>query len=314
MKKSYLLLFTLLVPTMISCGGDVNSSQDEIEEFDPNKSYQIDFLGWGGVAEQKNFQTLINKFMDEYPNVKVFYDAISDTTSYSTNLVNRANNLPDVFYVPDWDYIKWADSGKLLDYSEYLSEEEISKLWPASIDIFRFDEKTKTVGTGDKIYGLPKDLGPSAIVYNKTLMQQLIEEYHLDASLPSTTEPMTFSEFKEYLKKFKGLKVPDTFRCFGTNSSAKDEIAKLFGNRTYFQTPKPLKLMKELVRATTNKDSIVLDFFAGSGTVGHAVVDLNNEDNGNRKYILISNSESNICRNVTLKRMQIVDNNVNFLD
>lgn len=64
----------------------------------------------------------------------------------------------------------------------------------------------------------------------------------------------------------------------------------------------------------TNKDSIVLDFFAGSGTVGHAVVDLNNEDNGNRKYILISNSESNICRNVTLKRMQIVDNNVNFLD
>lgn len=72
--------------------------------------------------------------------------------------------------------------------------------------------------------------------------------------------------------------------------------------------------MKELVRATTNKDSIVLDFFAGSGTVGHAVVDLNNEDNGNRKYILISNSESNICRNVTLKRMQIVDNNVNFLD
>ena len=76
MKKSYLLLFTLLVPTMISCGGDVNSSQGEIEEFDPNKSYQIDFLGWGGVAEQKNFQTLINKFMDEYPNVKVFYDAI----------------------------------------------------------------------------------------------------------------------------------------------------------------------------------------------------------------------------------------------
>ena len=233
MKKSYLLLFTLLVPTMISCGGEVNSSQGEIEEFDPNKSYQIDFLGWGGVAEQKNFQTLINKFMGEYPNVKVFYDAISDTTSYSTNLVNRANNLPDVFYVPDWDYIKWADSGKLLDYSEYLSEEEISKLWPASIDIFRFDEKTKTVGTGDKIYGLPKDLGPSAIVYNKTLMQQLIEEYHLDASLPSTTEPMTFSEFKEYLKKFKGLKV-DESRI--TPISYYDLQCAVYSNNTNFYT------------------------------------------------------------------------------
>ncbi|MDD4070372.1 MAG: DNA methyltransferase, partial [Candidatus Izemoplasmatales bacterium] len=64
----------------------------------------------------------------------------------------------------------------------------------------------------------------------------------------------------------------------------------------------------------SNKDSIILDFFAGSGTVGHAVIDLNKEDNGKRKYILISNNESNICRDVTLKRMQMVDVNVNFID
>lgn len=117
----------------------------------------------------------------------------------------------------------------------------------------------------------------------------------------------------EILKE-KESKAPSTFRCFGTNSSAKDEIAELFGDRAYFQTPKPLKLMKELVRATSNKDSIVLDFFAGSGTVGHAVVDLNIEDGGKRKYILISNNESNICRDVTLKRMQMVDNKINFID
>lgn len=117
----------------------------------------------------------------------------------------------------------------------------------------------------------------------------------------------------EVLKE-KDSKVPSTFRCFGTNSSAKDEIGKLFGDRTYFQTPKPLKLMKELVRATSNKDSIVLDFFAGSGTVGHAVVDLNKEDGGSRKYILVSNNESNICRDVTLKRMQIVDDKCNFIE
>lgn len=117
----------------------------------------------------------------------------------------------------------------------------------------------------------------------------------------------------EVLKEKKS-KVPSTFRCFGTNSSAKDEMAQLFGDRSYFQTPKPLKLMKELVRATSNKDSIILDFFAGSGTVGHAVVDLNKEDGGRRKYILVSNNESNICRDVTLKRMKIVDDKVNFID
>lgn len=117
----------------------------------------------------------------------------------------------------------------------------------------------------------------------------------------------------EVLKQ-KDSKVPSTFRCFGTNSSAKDEIAALFGDRSYFQTPKPLKLMKELVRATSNKDSIILDFFAGSGTVGHAVVDLNKEDGGSRKYILVSNNESNICKDVTLKRMKLVDDKVNFID
>jgi len=107
---------------------------------------------------------------------------------------------------------------------------------------------------------------------------------------------------------------PKIWDCFGTTSSAKDEIAKLFGDRKAFSTPKPVKLIKEFVRATTNKDSIVLDFFAGSGTVGQAVVELNKEDNGNRKVILISNNESNICRNITLKRMNMITTNIDFID
>lgn len=100
--------------------------------------------------------------------------------------------------------------------------------------------------------------------------------------------------------------IPEIFDCFGTTSSAKDEIAEIFGRRDYFSTPKPVKLMKELVRATTKSDSIVMDFFAGSGTTGHAVFELNKEDNGNRHFILISNSESDICRNVTMKRMDSI--------
>lgn len=98
--------------------------------------------------------------------------------------------------------------------------------------------------------------------------------------------------------------VPKVFDCFGTTSSAKDEIAELFGRRDYFSTPKPLKLMKELIRCTTQSDSIVLDFFAGSGTVGHACLDINKEDGGMRKFVLISNSESDICANVTYMRLQ----------
>lgn len=113
--------------------------------------------------------------------------------------------------------------------------------------------------------------------------------------------------------KEKLADVPDIFDCFGTTSSAKDEICDLFGSRDYFSTPKPLKLMKELVRATTGKNSIIMDYFAGSGTVGHACVDLNEEDGGNRTFILVCNNESNICRTVTNKRLQKISCKYVFL-
>ena len=90
----------------------------------------------------------------------------------------------------------------------------------------------------------------------------------------------------------------------GTTSSAKDEIGVLLGDRTAFSTPKPMKLIKEFIRAASEKNSIVLDFFAGSGTTGHAVMDLNKEDGGFRKFILITNDENNICQNITVPRIK----------
>ncbi len=91
---------------------------------------------------------------------------------------------------------------------------------------------------------------------------------------------------------------------FGTTSSAKDEICQLLGDRKCFSTPKPVALIREMIRVASNKDSIVLDFFAGSGTAGHATMALNKEDGGNRRFILITNNESNICRNVTVPRLK----------
>lgn len=90
----------------------------------------------------------------------------------------------------------------------------------------------------------------------------------------------------------------------GTTSSAKDEIGVLLGDRAAFSTPKPMKLIKEFVRVASEKDSIILDFFAGSGTTGHAVMDLNKEDGGSRKFILITNDENNICQNITIPRIK----------
>jgi len=66
---------------------------------------------------------------------------------------------------------------------------------------------------------------------------------------------------------------------------------------------KPIKMLKNLINYHPNKDAIVLDFFAGSGSTGHAVLDINVEDGGKRKFILCTNNENNICEEVTYKRI-----------
>lgn len=61
----------------------------------------------------------------------------------------------------------------------------------------------------------------------------------------------------------------------------------------YFDFPKPVELIKKCLQIGTKENSVILDFFAGSGTTGEAVLELNKEDNGNRKYILCTNNEIN---------------------
>lgn len=70
------------------------------------------------------------------------------------------------------------------------------------------------------------------------------------------------------------------------NKKASIDVKNLFGDKV-FDFPKPVELIKKCVSIGTNSDDIVLDFFAGSGTTAHAVLDLNREDGANRKYILV---------------------------
>lgn len=108
-------------------------------------------------------------------------------------------------------------------------------------------------------------------------------------------------------KSGKLKKVPHIFSGYGTTSSAKDEIAAVFGSRSAFSTPKPVRLIKELIRATTPKDGIVMDFFAGSGTLGVATTELNHEDDGNRHYYLVTNSESSFAGRIANPRLLDVE-------
>lgn len=71
-----------------------------------------------------------------------------------------------------------------------------------------------------------------------------------------------------------------------------------------FNFPKSLYLIKDIVKLTASKDSTILDFFAGSGTTGHAVMELNKEDGGHRQFILCTNNENKIAEEVTYPRIK----------
>lgn len=93
----------------------------------------------------------------------------------------------------------------------------------------------------------------------------------------------------------------------GMTQDGTKEITSIFGCKK-FSFPKPVSLIKYLIEiATTSmKNAIVLDFFAGSGTTAQAVLELNKEDGGQRKFILCTNNENNICEEITYQRIKTV--------
>jgi len=80
------------------------------------------------------------------------------------------------------------------------------------------------------------------------------------------------------------------------------QVRELFGKKI-FDNPKPLELIKDIIEIGTGKNDLVLDSFAGSGTTGHAVLDLNKEDGGNRKFILIE-LEDKVAKDITSERVK----------
>lgn len=92
---------------------------------------------------------------------------------------------------------------------------------------------------------------------------------------------------------------------YSTNDGT-NVLTGIMGIRATFSNPKNLDLIEYLVSLKQGKNNIILDFFAGSGTTGHAVMKLNAEDGGNRKFILCTNNENNICRDVTYERIKRV--------
>ena len=90
----------------------------------------------------------------------------------------------------------------------------------------------------------------------------------------------------------------------GTATEGTKLLQKIFGDKNIFDFPKPTRLIEKILRLATDKNSLVLDAFAGSGTTAHAVINLNAQDGGARKFILIE--EKNYCDTITAERVRRV--------
>ncbi len=138
---------------------------------------------------------------------------------------------------------------------------------------------------------------------NKEKLQQLINEDRIWFGKDGNNVP----RIKRFLTDVQDGIVPLTIWLHsevGHNQQARQDLKSIFPESDFpFETPKPKSLIKKILQIASDKSSIILDSFAGSGTTGHAVMELNKEDGGNRKFILVE-LEEKISKEVTAERIK----------
>jgi adenine-specific DNA-methyltransferase len=152
---------------------------------------------------------------------------------------------------------------------------------------------------------------------------ETFNRYVIDNRLFIPKEGKGMPRLKIFLSELIGP-LPNTWLDeVATNEMGSKEIEQLFGSNAFFSAPKPTRLIRHLLKLGTDKNDIVLDFFAGSGSTAQAVLDLNNEDGGTRKFICIQLPEIlekhslpykkgyKTIADICLKRIQLVIENQN---
>jgi multiple sugar transport system substrate-binding protein len=186
-KKIALGLLGVSGLVLTACGnGDGNAdgggSGDDIN---------LTFMFRGGPDEQAVYESVVRQYEADNPGVNVEIIA-TDPDQYSTSLQSSiaGNDAPDVFFVEQGSLMAYVDDNILLDISDLVEENEVDldNIWEYGVNSYRYDGEV--VGEGP-LYALPKDVGPFALGYNKTMF----EENGIE--LPDPETPYTWDEFIE---------------------------------------------------------------------------------------------------------------------
>jgi adenine-specific DNA-methyltransferase len=138
-------------------------------------------------------------------------------------------------------------------------------------------------------------------VYSKENMLTYIQENRIWFGKDGDAFPRK----KRFLKEVTDRKASTLWTSdeVGHNQEAKRELKDIFEqSEQLFSTPKPIRLLERILDLSSEANSIILDFFAGSGTTLNATIKKNSEDNGKRQCLIVTNNENNICEEVTYER------------
>jgi len=218
--------------------------------------------------------SLEDKWIESRGKYKLNQTLDYDSLSYSASLDYPLTVEGETFY-PGGDRHTWEERQKG-------NHKRADWAWRWNKDLFDFGYKNDFIVVKRKADG-------SARIYTKTYLNARIEKDN-DGNY-----------FIKNVKRTKPLSSIGLIENKYSNDKAKKDLS-VFGLQDKFEYSKPVELIKQLIRSHYNKNAIVLDFFAGSGTTAQAVLELNIEDGGNREFILCTNNQNNICENVTYKR------------
>lgn len=198
-----------------------------------------------------------------------------DSLSYSASLDYPLEIEGETFY-PGSSKEKWMDR-------QAGNHRRADWAWRWSKKLFDFAYENGFVVIKRKEDG-------SARIYTKTYLNAKLDK-------DSDGNPIIV-----YNKRTKATSSIEFVNNIYSNDNAKKDL-DAFGLKDDFDYSKPVELIKKLLRAYYRKDAIVLDFFAGSCTTGQAVLELNVEDNGSRRFILCTNNQNNICEEISYVRL-----------
>lgn len=190
-KSKKLGVMMLAVPMIVGsllagCGKNEGASGDGKD----SGKVQLSFMFRGQPQEQEAYKKVIKKYEESHPDVKVDM-LITAPDQYDTKLkaAIAGRKIPDVFFYNPAQVKAYVNSGVLLDITKYVEGSEdvkLTNIWEKGVEKYRFDGETKGEGA---IYGLPKDLGPFALGYNKTMFEKA------GIPLPDKDKPYTWDEF-----------------------------------------------------------------------------------------------------------------------